>query len=515
LEDQIQQLIKENEELKQTVLIQHQQIEYLKRQLFGSKSEKSDPAQDELNLGGLASHLEKPEAPSEPEAEEEKQKEKTKSGPRPQRKNKLPANLPERVEEIIPEEVKANPELWRRMAQDETEYLEKEPGYFYIKKVVRPKFVRIENPFSPPIQQPAPFTLLRGAFLGEGLLSEILVNRYLYALPFYRQHQMYRQRYGIDIARSTMSDAADHVAKALVPIFDEMKVSMLSGSFIGCDETPIKYLDKENGGSKQGYYWVYRSINGEVLFDWSCSRNYSNVESFLGKGYKGIIQSDGYGAYTSYCEANGAKARAACMAHIRRKFEQSKDQRPELVRWFLRIICILYDIEAELKKLKASPELRSRIRKSRSLPYIRLLEKAVLHLKQKGTIHSKSNLGKALNYAYKQLPDMYPYLEHGEVEIDNNLVENAIRPTAVGKKNHLFIGAAEAGQKSAVIYSLLLSAKALGVPPQEYLYDVMQSLPKLKPDDSLGIAELTPAAWASKWYAKQAAKAKAKLDEAA
>lgn len=504
MEERNQQLEKENEELKQLVLVQSQQIDYLKRQLFGSKSEKVDANQEELSLEDFADELGKPEAVDgtcEPEAAVEKKE--TKNNPRKQRSDRMPQNLPEVIEEIIPQEVSDAPEEWRRMDADEYKQLEKEPGYFYIRRTVRPKFVRIDQPFKAPVQSLAPKTLVKGSFMGDTLLSEILCNRYLYALPFYRQSQMYSQRYGIDISRSSMSDAAQNVSSALEPIYEEMKKQLLAGSFIGCDETPIKYLDKENGGSKQGYYWVYRSTSGEVLFDWRTNREHSNLEAFLGMDYEGILQSDGYEAYKSYCKKSNVSKRAACLAHIRRKFEQAKNYRSEIVSWFLKIIARLYKVEKDLKAYQADPETRSRIRKNLSSPYIRMLEKAARHFKSKRAIHSQTNFGKALTYACNHLPDMYVYLDHGEVEIDNNLVENAIRPTAVGKKNHLFVGAAEAGGKSALLYSLLLSAKALGVPPQEYLLDVMKRLPQLMPDESDAIVALTPARWAEAWHTSQ------------
>ena len=196
----------------------------------------------------------------------------------------------------------------------------------------------VDHPFKAPIQEPAPVTLIRGGFWGNSLLSEILTNRYLYALPFYRQSQMFAQRFDVELARSSMSDCAENVAKALEPVYEAMKQELLVSGYVGCDETPVKFLAK-HVGCKQGYFWVYRNRNKEVLFDWKVDRVHSNLEDFLGPDFKGVIQSDGYEAYKTYCEANEERKRAACLAHIRRKFEEALKGRPKIAKWFLKIHC--------------------------------------------------------------------------------------------------------------------------------------------------------------------------------
>lgn len=492
-------MLEEVELLKQQVLILTQQIAHLKRQLFGSKSEQMDA--DQLRLFEEEG---KPEASEDPALEEAKEKSETKSSRRrKQREDRLPDDLPVQREEIIPAEVQANPDQWRCIDEDESTQLEKEPGYFYLHKTVRKKYVRIDHPFQAPIQASAPARFIQGSFWGDGLLCEMLTNRYLYALPFYRQEQLYIQRYDINLSRSSMSDAAENTAKKLMPIYEEMKKHMLAGDYIGCDETSVKYLKPDEGGSKQGYYWVYHSSNGEVIFDWKTGRKNAHFEDFLGKDFSGIIQSDGYCVYHSYCNKSLITKRASCLAHIRRKFKESEKSKPATVAWILKIMAQLYRIETTLRDNGADAQTRSRIRNNQSRPLIRLLEKAITYLLTRSSILSTSNLGKALSYATGQWSAMYTYLDHGEVEIDNNLVENAIRPIVVARKNHLFIGSPEAGQKSAVIYSILLSAKACGVPPQTYLRDLMKRLPTATPDE---IALLTPANWAKRWHKDNAVK---------
>ena len=251
---------------------------------------------------------------------------------------------------------------------------------------MRKKYVPIDHPFQAPIQASAPARFIQGGFWGDGLLCEMLTNRYLYALPFYRQEQLYTQRYGIDLSRSSMSDAAENTVRKLMPIYEEMKKQLLAGDYIGCDETPVKYLKADEGGAKQGYYWVYRGSNGAVLFDWKTGRKNAHFEEFIGREFTGIIQSDGYSVYHSYCNKSLITKRASCLAHIRRKFKESEGQSPVIVAWILKIIAQLYRIETTLRYYGVDAETRARIRNNQSRPLIRLLEKAITHLLAKTSI---------------------------------------------------------------------------------------------------------------------------------
>lgn len=511
-----EELRRVNEEQARQIAVQQQQIEWLKKQLFGRKSEKLD--HPELFPAGEEEESKKSAAssadvrPAE-EAEATGNREKAGKNRRPIRRARLPENLPVVVaKEVIPEEVQAAPDQWREIQPEHSDLLEKEPGYFYIKRIVRRKYVRRDHPFAPPVIAPAEPTLIENGFWGAGLLSEILSNKYLYGLPLYRQEQLYSKRFGIELSRKTMSDAVDKVSHQLMPVVERMKKNMLGSGYLQADETPVRYLDPVHPkGSALGYLWTYRSANGEAIFDWRTNRQHANVDRFLGSPDEDgemlleVLQSDGYEAYDNYVARQLRKgrkiSRAACMAHIRREFEKSLGQRPELARWFMRQIGRLYAIEENLREHRAPPELRARIRTRRSRRIIDLLAKAIDHLLiNSATILPKSNLGRALRYARGQWPAMQTFLTRGEVEIDNNLIENAIRPTAVGKKNHLFFGSPEAGERSAILYSLLLSAKAQGVDPQAYLRDLIERLPTAKTSD---LDDLTPANWAAAHKAAQ------------
>jgi transposase len=217
----------------------------------------------------------------------------------------------------------------------------------------------------------------------------------------------------------------------------------------------------------------------------------------LGANFEGVLLSDGYQAYVNYCELQRLRKRkvrpAACLAHIRRKFEAALKERPAIVAWILKQIAALYRIERNLRDHGASAEVRARVRNNCSRPLIRLLEKAFKHLNATA-IRPRSRLGEALNDALGQWNAMQTFLDDGRVAIDNNDTERDIRPSAVGKRNWMFIGHPEAGGKSAALYTVLISALNHGVDPQAYLKDVLERLPSMRSHE---IDALLPEQWAA------------------
>jgi transposase len=486
-------------ELEQQVAILTQQLDWLKRQLFGRKSEKLD--HPELFAEDVPGKPESSGGADEP-AEDNEKVGGTRAGGearrRPIRKERLPENLPVHTEEVVPALVAANPQAWREAGIEERFQLEKQPGYFYLRRIVYRKYVPLGNPLSAPVIEPAKPSMIEGGFWGSGLLAEVLANKFLYHLPFDRQHVLNLQRHGVDLSPNTMGDAADKIADQCGILVRRIKERMLAGGYVRADETFIRYLDRlAAGGSARGYFWVYRGEDPSVIFDWQTSREHHHVADWLGPDYEGILLSDGYEAYHNYCLAQRLRGkdvrRAACLAHVRRKFEAARAERPEVVAWILRVIAQLYRIETPLREHGASAEVRARVRNNRSGPLIRLLEKAFKHLIIT-RIRPKSALGKALQYALGQWPAMSTFLDDGRIAIDNNDVENDIRPSAVGKKNWMFIGSPEAGKRAAVLYTLLISARNHGVDPQAYLQAVIEELPGARPDQ---IDHLLPDVWAA------------------
>jgi hypothetical protein len=243
------------------------------------------------------------------------------------------------------------------------------------------------------------------------------------------------------------------------------------------------------GKSQQGYLWTYSRPGGDVLFEWRVSRSRAGPEEFL-KNFRGKLQTDGYSAYESLAKARGDLTLIGCWAHARRGFHEALAE-TKLAAWFVYQIGLLYAVENKLRELKAGPELRQAMRAWQSQPVLTRLHRA-MELVRRRTL-PQGLLGQAIDYTLKRWSALMRFVEDGTLEIDNNLIENSIRPSALGKKNFLFIGHPEAGERSAVIYTLLGSCRRHGVNPFDYLKDLFTRLPGAK----IGkIKDFTPMAWA-------------------
>jgi len=260
------------------------------------------------------------------------------------------------------------------------------------------------------------------------------------------------------------------------------------------DETPVRYLEPGHGQTKQGYFWAGSRPGADVFYQWDISRAAACLDKFIPARFTGKLQCDGYAAYRAF--ANGREAQielVGCWAHVRRKFHDALESAPRTAGWLLRQIQQLYRVEANLREQRASPKWRAVIRAKQSRPVVERLERVLIRLKSSGRYLPQSLLGSALDYALGQWPALKVYWHDGRVEIDNNLVENAIRPTAVGKKNWLFIGDAHAGERSAIIYTIIESCRRRRLDPYRYLRDVLTRLPQMT---NRQIPSVTPEAWA-------------------
>jgi hypothetical protein len=231
-----------------------------------------------------------------------------------------------------------------------------------------------------------------------------------------------------------------------------------------------------------------------VFYHWETSRAGECLGHIIPVDFTGTVQCDGYSAYRSFAnKRNGAIELAGCWAHVRRKFHEALEQSPKTSGWIMRQIQHLYRVEAKLREQRAGPRLREAVRVHQSKPIVERLERAIIRLKSSGRHLPQSLLGIAMDYTLGQWPTLDVYLADGQVEIDNNLVENAIRPTALGKKNWLFVGEAEAGERGAIIYTVVESCRRRGIDPYAYLKDVLTRLPAMTNHQ---IHQVTPLAWA-------------------
>ena len=267
----------------------------------------------------------------------------------------------------------------------------------------------------------------------------------------------------------------------------------MAGGYVQVDETPVAYLAPGNGQTKQGYLWTACRPGGAVFYRWETSRAAECLERVVPREIKGVLQSDGYSAYGAFVKTRAGIELAGCWAHVRRKFHEALEQSPRPAGWIMRQIQNLYRIESALRESNAGPKLREAVRAHQSQPIVDRIKKALVLFKASRSHLPQSLLGQAIDYTLGQWATLEVFLRNGKVEIDNNLVENAIRPTAIGKKNWLFMGEAGAGQRGAIIYTLIESCRKRAIDPYAYLKDVLTRLPTLK---NTQIAEITPAAWA-------------------
>ena len=487
-----QQLLAENQKLREQVSLQEQEnrllrqkVQFLIKRIFGGgQGEKVDPAQLQLALEGLKGIV-----IEEKRLAEAVRPEKTAAPPRVRGRKPLP-KLEEEQIVLEPAEVQAAPGAWTKIGEERTEELDLTPAKFIKRVYLRPKYVNRRDGQIVIAKSPSRF--LEKSVPGPGLLAQLIINKYDLHLPLYRQEKMFLEQFGIRIQRQRMSDWLERAAWELSPIYREIEKGLFSGGYLQADETPVRYLDPDDPGrSHQGYLWVYGRPGGDVIFDWQTGRDQEAAKAKL-KHFKGKLQSDGYGVYECVAREQGGIVLCGCWAHARRKFYDAQEEEPKKAAWFLQEIGRLYHLESQLREARAGPEKRAIERRAQCPGILKRIHRALRWLGRR--ILPQSQMGKAIAYALGEWEQLGRYVEDGRLEIDNNLLENAIRPTAIGKKNWLFIGHPKAGEKSAVIYSLLASCRRAGGPPRDYLMDVFARLPAMKAHQ---IGDLLPSRWAA------------------
>ncbi len=484
LSSQLQQCQQELAASRRENELLRQKIDLLVRRVFGSSSEKFDGAQLQL--------LELPE-PAPVQTSPEVEKQLRLPLPRRQRAPRLPENLPVVEEVIDPEPVKQEPQSWRCIGQEVSEQLDYEAARFVRRRTVRRKYVHRTNRDAAPVITPLAERLLDRSLPAPGLLAHILVSKYCDHLPLYRQEQIFQRRHQVHLPRQSLARWVGLAAQWLQPIYEQIRTGVLGGGYVQVDETPINYLEPGYGRTRQGYLWTGSRPGGDVFYHWDTSRAAGCLKDIIPAKFNGTLQCDGYSAYRAFANERGQSIRlAGCWAHVRRKFYEALEFSPGTAGWMLRQIQHLYRVEAALREQGAGPQLRQAVRASQSRCIVQRIKTALLRLKGSGRHLPQSVLGQAMDYALGQWKTLEVFLEDGRVEIDNNLVENAIRPTALGKKNWLFIGEAAVGDRGAIIYTVIESCRRRGLDPYGYLKDVLSRLPSMTNHQ---VPEITPEAW--------------------
>jgi transposase len=496
LQTQIDALTQHNASLQQALeasrienTLLRQKLDALARRVFGKKSEQLDAAQLQLLLNGL----------SEQAVETAEQGGRPQGPPRRVRTHPQRLRVPDDLEvvrEVIePDLVLAQPGPWKCISQEISRLLDYQPGKFFWRETVRPKYVRVEDRSLPPVVAPAPARMVEHGLAAPGLLSHLLVSKYADHLPFYRLLMIFWQRHGVFIARQQRVIWTGQCVRLLDAIVICIKKEMQQSPYVQVDETPVRYLKAPGAvaarqGCGQGYLWTALVPGKCVVYEWHTSRAAACLDSLLGKDFQGKLQCDGYSAYPAFAKDKEGLELFGCLAHGRRGFFEAKEQAPQVAGWILNQLGILYGWEEQLRQSRAGPGGREALRASHSRMVMQRLRRALEKLKPRYL--PQSPMGQAINYALNQWASLERFLDHGEVEIDNNLVENAIRPTAIGKKNWLFFGSEEAGARNAVIYTLIQNCRMHGVEPSAYLKDVLERLPTTTNQQ---VAELTPLKW--------------------
>ena len=492
------QLLQENQELREENARLHQEVELLRqkmdlliRRVFGRSSEKLDADQLDLFLMAPENEPGKVDASSLEEADP---RHEPRARGNARCRERWPADLPVLEEIIDPKEVQKAPEDWRLIGAEVSEQLDYEPGRFLRRRLVRRKYVRRGDLEAVPVIAALPPSLQERCLASPGLLAQIIVSKYCDHLPLYRQEAIFGQRHGVYLPRQSMARGMGLAADWLRPIYEHIRTGVMAGGYLQIDETPIRYLSPGHGQTKLGYFWTALSPGGDVVYHGETSRGADCLKNVIPADFQGTLQCDAYVAYGSFVKKHKHKITlAGCWAHARRNFYEAREQAPQRCGWILRQIGHLYRIEDNLRCTKAGPRKRAAVRMSQSRPICQRLYRALLLFKKSRRYLPRSAFGQAIDYALSNWPLLGVYLDDGRIQIDNNLVENSIRPTALGKKNWLFFGDAEAGRRGAILYTMIESCRCRGIDPYAYLRDVLTKLPSMT---NWQIKHVTPEAWA-------------------
>ena len=405
------------------------------------------------------------------------------------RRQPLPASLPRREIHHEPDSTTCGCGCQlKRIGEDVAEKLDYVPGVFSVERHVRGKWVCTQCETLS--QAPVPAQVIDKGIPTAGLLAQVLVAKFADHLPLYRQEKIFG-RAGFEIARSTLAQWVGSCGVQLQPLVDALKEEILTHGVLHADETPVQMLKPGNGKTHRAYLWAYAPGVFEdmkaVVYDFCETRGGEHARAFLGD-WRGSLVCDDYSGYKAGF-ASGRVIEVGCLAHARRKFfDLHVANKSQVAQSALHQINAVYEIERELKEL--TPDERQRVRQVRSKPLLDALHRWLLLTRQK--ITDGSATAKALDYSLKRWTALTRFAGDGRLPVDNNPIENQIRPIAIGRNNWLFAGSLRAGQRAAAVMSLIQSAKLNGHDPYAYLKDVLTRLPTQRASQ---IRELLPHRW--------------------
>ena len=494
-----EQMQREKDEMQTVIDDLRAMMAWFRKKLFYKMSEKNLPLDPNVLEPTLFETVLSEEEQAKLGAEVKKMEEENakaievKAHKREVRKPLLSNDLPVEEEHLYPEGVKDNPD-YVEIGVEVTETLGIRPAVMFKKRTIRHKFVlksnlQIEKPDQKAfLIAPLPETIIPKGMASESLLADILINKYIYHLPFYRQIQKYKEL-GVLLNDATINDWFAAVCAKLRPLYERLRVEIMSKDYIQVDESTLPVIDNEKHRAVKGYMWAVRdALGGSVYFHYdNGSRGGDTARKLIG-AYRGAVQTDGYEVYNAF-ENTPGKRMIGCWAHARRKFVEALEENKKYASEAIVYIGKLYKLEEEMREAGLDAETIQKRRQEESYPIICEFEKWMDSVG--GLFKPKTRMGKALTYTYSLLPRLSRYVLDGRYNIDNNGIENAIRPLALGRKNFLFAGNHEAAVRAAIVYSLFSSCKAAGIEPREWLEDILVRLPAYNGD----IGALLPCNW--------------------
>ena len=512
----IEQLLEILENANRKMSTMEHQLHQLLRRLYGRSSEKIDPKQMALFAEMLA-QLQSQSPAAEPQELVEP------SAATPDSKGhgrrRLPSDLPrQRVIHDLDEADKPCPccgELRQVIGQDVSEQIDYVPAKVTVIEHVRlryickacqasaaeggPQIATAEKPLAP----------IEKGLAAPGLLAHVIVSKYADHLPLYRIERIL-SRHKIEIARSTMCDWMRQSAEALYPLYETMIRDVLASKVIHTDDTPVAVQDRRLGKTRAGRFWVYLGdpSHPQIVFDYTPSRKRDGPMKFLkdwGENEQRFLQADAFGGYDGIYagQAGGRVAEVACWAHARRKFYDARNSDPSNSARALAYIRMLYDVEADARDRFAAQDqtagaetlsaIRLKLRQQHAAPRLAEIKTWLAGLQApSGSVLPKSPMGQAVTYALNQWAALTIYITDGDLNIDNNPAENAVRPIAIGRKNWLFAGSDNGGRTAAVLFSLIATCRRHNVEPLAYLRDVLTRIAAHRHNR---LADLMPNHW--------------------
>ena len=499
---QFQKVIEEKDRLIKKLT---DQLAWLRRKFWKASSEKyipADPAQRKIDFDGIEILPEEEETIKAAASEIIMYKRN-----KPDHAKKQPVRLPlpehlRREEEII--EPKGIDENWVRIGEEVTEQLEHKPGELYVRRIIRHKYALKKDL---QLQQelgtdgilnktvmiaPLPFLPLPRSNAGASLLAELIMGKYMYHLPFHRQISLFKLE-GLKIPASTVNDWFAGCGDLLRALYYRLKEIILQSDYIQIDESTVPVINNEKHRAVKAYLWVIRAVMKDlVFFHYDKGSRAQKVVIELLHNYKGAVQTDGYGAYSIYENKKGVML-LGCWAHARRKFTESLKEDKAGAEYALEQIGLIYGVESMADDQGLDYQQRAELRSRLAYPILCAFEKWIVSYMPK--VLPKGRMSQALTYTYSLFHRLTRYHLDGRYKIDNNLVENTIRPLALGRKNYMFCGNHDAAENAAIMYSLLGCCAASDVNPREWLTDVLTRIPYYNNDYSLDLADLLPHNW--------------------